>query len=50
MKGFEQTAKETLETLAEIIKDKGVKIDISGDGEWRACKRRYLRRREKCKE
>ena len=36
----------TLETLTEIIKDKGVKIDISGDGEWRAGKRRYVRRKE----
>ena len=34
----------TLETLAEIIKDKGVDIDVSGSGEWKVCKRRYIRK------
>lgn len=37
----------SLETLASCIEDKGVKIDVSGDGEWKVCKRRYIRRGKK---
>ncbi len=39
----------TLETLAECIKDKGVDIDVSGSGEWKECKRRYIRKEDEGK-
>ena len=39
----------SLETLAEIIKDKGVDIDVSGSGEWKVCKRRYIRKEDEGK-
>ena len=37
----------SLDTLVNCIEDKGVKINIAGDGEWIPCKRQYIRRGDK---
>lgn len=34
----------SLETLASCIEDKGVRIDLKDGGDWKECKRRYIRR------